>query len=43
MRTSLNPSPPGRANAAPWRRWLVPGGLSQRFFVALLALPRGGG
>jgi cell division protease FtsH len=39
MRTS-SPVPPGQANAAPWRRWLVPGVIAA-FFVALFALPRG--
>jgi cell division protease FtsH len=39
MRTS-SPVPPGQANAAPWRRWLLPG-IVVAFFVALLALPRG--
>ncbi len=39
MRTS-SPVPPGRANAASWRSWLLPGSLLA-FFVALLALPRG--
>jgi cell division protease FtsH len=39
MRTS-QPGPPGQANAAPWRRWLLPG-IIAAFFVTLLALPRG--
>ena len=39
MRTS-SPVPPGQANAASWRRWLVPG-IIAAFFVALFALPRG--
>src|SRR5712672_313954 len=39
MRTS-SPVPPGQANAAQWRRWLVPG-IIAAFFVALFALPRG--
>jgi cell division protease FtsH len=39
MRIS-QPGPPGQANAAPWRRWLLPG-IIAAFFVALLALPRG--
>src|SRR6201996_9357124 len=39
MRAS-SPGPPGQANAAPWRRWLVPG-IIVAFFVALFALPRG--
>jgi cell division protease FtsH len=39
MRTS-SPVPPGRANAASWRSWLLPG-IIVAFFVALLALPRG--
>ena len=38
MRTS-SPGPPGRADAAPWRSWLVPG-IIAAFFVALLVLPR---
>src|ERR1700761_5662872 len=32
------PGPPGRANAAPWRRWLLPG-VFAAFFVTLLVLP----
>ena len=36
MRTS-SPGPPGQANAAPWRRWLLPG-IIVAFFVALFAL-----
>ena len=39
MRTS-SPVPPGGANAASWRSWLLPG-IIAAFFVALLALPRG--
>jgi cell division protease FtsH len=39
MRTP-SPVPPGQANAAPWRRWLLPG-IIAAFFVALFALPRG--
>src|SRR5690242_9171481 len=39
MRTS-SPVPPGQANAASWRSWLVPG-IIAAFFVTLLALPRG--
>jgi cell division protease FtsH len=39
MRTS-SPVPPGRANAASWRSWLLPG-IIAAFFVTLLALPRG--
>ncbi len=39
MRTR-SPVPPGRADAAPWRRWLLPG-IIAAFFVALYALPRG--
>ena len=39
MRMS-QPGPPGQANAAPWRRWLLPG-IIAAFFVTLLALPRG--
>ena len=39
MRTS-SPGPPGQANLAPWRRWLLPG-IIAAFFVALFALPRG--
>jgi cell division protease FtsH len=35
-----SPVPPGQANAAPWRRWLLPG-IIAAFFVALLVLPRG--
>ena len=34
------PVPPGRADAAPWRRWLPPG-IIAAFFVALYVLPRG--
>ena len=39
MRTSSS-GPPGQANVAPWRRWLLPG-IIVAFFVALFALPRG--
>ena len=39
MRMS-QPGPPGQANAAPWRRWLLPAAIAA-VFVALLALPRG--
>ncbi len=39
MRIS-QPGPPGQANAALWRRWLLPG-IIAAFFVALLVLPRG--
>src|SRR5580700_4050257 len=39
MRTS-SPGPPGQANVASWRRWLLPG-IIAAFFVALFALPRG--
>ena len=39
MRMS-QPGPPGRADAAPWRRWLLPGVIAA-FFVTLLVLPRG--
>ena len=39
MRMS-QPGPPGQANAAPWRRWLLPAAVAAGF-VALLALPRG--
>jgi cell division protease FtsH len=39
MRAS-QPGPPGHANAAPWRRWLLPAAVAAGF-VALLALPRG--
>jgi ATP-dependent Zn protease len=39
MRAS-SPGPPGQANAAPWRRWLLPG-IVVAFFVTLFALPRG--
>lgn len=39
MRTS-SPDPPGRADAAPWRRWLLPAALAAGL-VTLLALPRG--
>jgi cell division protease FtsH len=39
MRMS-QPGPPGQANAAPWRRWLLPG-IIAAFFVTLFALPRG--
>ncbi len=39
MRTS-SPGPPGRANAAQWRRWLFPAAIAAGL-VTLLALPRG--
>src|SRR5689334_22776281 len=39
MRAS-SPGPPGRADAASWRRWLIPG-IIVAFVVALFALPRG--
>ncbi|HJY74771.1 MAG TPA: ATP-dependent metallopeptidase FtsH/Yme1/Tma family protein, partial [Streptosporangiaceae bacterium] len=39
MRTS-SPGPPGQANVARWRRWLLPGAIAA-FFVTLLVLPRG--
>ena len=39
MRMS-QPGPPGRADAAPWQRWLLPGVIAA-FFVTLLVLPRG--
>ncbi|HEV2253555.1 MAG TPA: ATP-dependent zinc metalloprotease FtsH, partial [Streptosporangiaceae bacterium] len=39
MRISQS-GPPGQANAALWRRWLLPG-IIAAFFVALLVLPRG--
>ena len=39
MRTS-SPGPPGRADAAQWRRWLLPAALTAGL-VTLLALPRG--
>jgi len=39
MRTS-SPEPPGQADAAPWRRWLLPAALAAGL-VTLLALPRG--
>ena len=39
MRTS-SPEPPGQTDAAPWRRWLLPGVIAA-FFVTLLVLPRG--
>jgi len=38
MRIST-PGPPGRADAAPWRRWLLPAAVAAGF-VALLARPR---
>jgi hypothetical protein len=40
MRTS-QPGPPGHANEALWRRWLLPAAISVGF-VTLLALPRRG-
>ncbi len=39
MRISRS-GPPGQANAALWRRWLLPG-IIAAFFLALLVLPRG--
>ena len=39
MRTS-SPGPPGRAGAAPWRRWVFPAAIGAGL-VTLLALPRG--
>ena len=39
MRTS-SPGPPGHADAAQWRRWLLPG-IIAAFFVTLLVVPRG--
>ena len=39
MRMS-QPGPPGQANVAPWRRWLLPG-IIAAYFVTLLVLPRG--
>src|SRR5271170_7306140 len=39
MRTS-QPGPPGQANAAPWRHWLLPAAIGVGF-LALLVLPRG--
>jgi len=39
MRTS-SPGPPGRADAAPWRRWVFPAAIAAGF-VTLLVLPRG--
>jgi cell division protease FtsH len=39
MRMS-QPGPPGQANAAPWRRWLLPAAIAAGF-VTVLALPRG--
>jgi cell division protease FtsH len=39
MRMS-QPGPPGQANAAPWRRWLLPAAIAAGF-VTELALPRG--
>jgi cell division protease FtsH len=39
MRMS-QPGPPGQADAAPWRRWLLPAAIAAGF-VTLLALPRG--
>ena len=39
MRMS-QPGPRGQANAAPWRRWLLPAAVTA-IFVTLLALPRG--
>jgi len=39
MRTS-SPGPPGRADAAQWRRWVFPAAIAAGF-VTLLVLPRG--
>src|ERR1700733_6651999 len=39
MRTS-SPGPPGRADAAQWRRWVFPAAIAAGF-VSLLVLPRG--
>src|SRR5580692_3882254 len=39
MRTS-SPGPPGRADAAPWRRWVFPAAIAAGL-VTLLVLPRG--
>jgi cell division protease FtsH len=39
MRMS-QPGPPGQANVAPWRRWLLPAAIGVGF-LTLLALPRG--
>src|SRR5580704_16006916 len=39
MRIS-QPGPPGQANAAPWRHWLLPAAIGVGF-LALLVLPRG--
>jgi cell division protease FtsH len=39
MRTS-SPGPPGRADAAPWRRWVFPAAIGAGL-VTLLVLPRG--
>ena len=39
MRTS-SPGPPGRADAAQWRRWVFPSALAAGL-VTLLVLPRG--
>jgi hypothetical protein len=41
MRTS-SPGPPGRADAAQWRRWVFPAALAAGL-VTLLVLPRGAG
>ena len=38
MRTS-SPGPPGRADAAQWRRWVFPAAIGR--LVTLLVLPRG--
>jgi len=38
----FQPGPPGQANAAAWRRWLLPAAIGTGF-LALLALPRGAG
>jgi hypothetical protein len=39
MRTS-SPGPPGRADAAQWRRWVFPAAIGAGL-VTLLVLPRG--
>ena len=39
MRIS-QPGPPGQANVAPWRHWLLPTAIGVGF-LALLVLPRG--
>jgi cell division protease FtsH len=42
MMRIFQPGPPGQANAAAWRRWLLPAAIGTGF-LALLALPRGAG